>query len=491
MDLLRFGNRLDVPLLFEQIWFEITPNTGDLEVVEVYDVLLRNPKGCEIMSEVWALFPHSFYKKGKYDVEVVSLRPTGYVITEYDWPFKGAPQWKDEKLGAAIVREVVFECPDMFGIDTEITEGVALAVEPEAIGVPDIFELLGYPSDATPAQRRKLTGQCEDFLADDKVQKTLLRIPFSGTPLKGGEAGWMRLIVKPRHIDPDRIKVRKIPGIAEIVREPERHKEYVLSNEQRLDVVCPWVLRHKLYKKANEEESTYGIALRKLLERLGDEGTSTRIIDHRIALVAPREGVDVHDAIATTPGILFYGTQDICDDTHTAFVWVCGSNRNQDRDLIHSAMRVINRIALFRETREKDLKRELAPSGLYEAFSLLVNLMKRAGLIINTGPGEDGFLKLMSDNKYDQEHLPQEEDFDFNQLREIYAKCDVGEHDRRLVKQFSDLHPFRILFRVIWLNLGKESKKLLTNVIALLQNPKIRKFLPVTPQADRPFDRRS
>ena len=91
IDLLRFGDRLDVPLLLEQIWFQVVGEDCHLEVTEVYDVLLRNPRGCQPLSEVWALFPHSFYKEGKYDIEAVSVKPTDYADTRYDWFFRGPP----------------------------------------------------------------------------------------------------------------------------------------------------------------------------------------------------------------------------------------------------------------------------------------------------------------------------------------------------------------------------------------------------------------
>ena len=471
IDLIRFGGRLDVPFLLEQIWFTI--DGTELKIVEVYDVLLKNPKGCDVLSEVWALFPHSCFDGSRFQIDAVPMGPMDYKSTKYDWPFNGPPRWKNRNVGDPVVREIAVECQDIFNIETEEGEGKALSVEQEQIDIPDIFSVINVPAGATVEAREALMDQCKTTLASGVFTKTLVKICFPSTPLTQSETGWMRLVVRPIKIEASHIKSRKIPGIAEIVEDPKEQEKYVFSNEQRLDVVCPWVLRRKLYRKAKKGTDCISRALAHLSEVLSSNGTSTRIADHRIALVAPKEGMDIYDAIPTTKGVLFYGTQEILDETHVVSLWVCGSNRNRDGDLIHSAMRVINRLALYPETKGSNLKNELAPSGKYESFSLLVNLMKDANLIVNVGSEEEPTYKLTTKKLYSAQDMPKEDDFDFNRLREIYAKSEVKPQDMRLVRQFTDLHPFRILFRVVWLNLGEKTRKLLSVIIRLAESEKV------------------
>lgn len=364
------------------------------------------------------------------------------------------------------------ETQDIFATETEEVKGVGLALEQESIDVPDIFRTLGQDKSDTDVKDLRC------HLASSKVLKTLVRICFSSSGLQECETGWLRLIVRQPDIDAPPAQPNTIPGISEILTGPNKQADYVLSYQQRLAVMCPWVLRRQLYRKKTGNDRITR-AVRQLMEQLTSNGTSTRIADHRIALIVPTQRMEIHDAIPTTKGVLFYGTLDILQNTHTALLWGCGSNRNLDSDLIHNAMRVIHRLASFPRTRADKLKSELAPSGEHEAFSLLVNVMqdKDVNLLANEEPTLEGPLLFRNDRRYDPENLPQEDDFDFNKLRERYAKAEVREQDKKLVKHFVDLHPFRLGFRVVWLSLGPKSKTLVSLIVQAMQSGKLGQLL--------------
>ena len=45
IDIFRFGQRLDIELLVEQIWFSVNKDSpGELDITEIYDVLIKNPE---------------------------------------------------------------------------------------------------------------------------------------------------------------------------------------------------------------------------------------------------------------------------------------------------------------------------------------------------------------------------------------------------------------------------------------------------------------
>ena len=137
-------------------------------------------------------------------------------------------------------------------------------------------------------------------------------------------------------------------------------------------------------------------------------------------------------------------------NSHVALLWVSGSYRNLEDDLVHNAMRVIRRLALNPGTPMQKLARELAPSGKYEGFVQLLDLMKETNLIRKPDNARENILMLTAGSPYDQCSLPTEDNFDLNLLRSKYVQGAVNEEDKGLLGTFRDLHPFRMCFRVVW-----------------------------------------
>ena len=456
IDIFRFGESLDIPYLLEQVWFDINRRKPrKLDVTEVYDILLRNPKGSDPLTEVWALFPHNCAAKK----QIVPVRVTPPSQDQdkpdpnekYDWPFKGLPRPGNTR--ESVIRDCVVECPDTFGDETEPLEGRTIRIE--HIDFPNIREALD-------AEKEKTVGDVNlesysEILAKPDVRKTLVRFSFPDTPLSECETGWLRLIVKPGKMDTMSVKARMLPGIVD----DEKSNDYVLDYTQRLDVFCPLVLRDILFKKLDGKESP-AEKLQDFLDRLNYGGTSTRIWDHRIALVVSKKNMDIYDTICTTKGVYYYGMLDLKSRRRHAFLWGCGSRRNPEDDLIHNAMRVIDRLLLFPPEPAERLAAALAPSGKYEAFSLLINLMIETDLLVKVG-GDT--LKVNTQREYNYKHMPQDTEFDFRKIRNIYATESVESQDIALVREFRDLHPFRISFRAVWEKHSEKTKKLFHDLI--------------------------
>jgi hypothetical protein len=479
IDLLCRGKCLDVLYLFEQIWLDVNmAEPHKLLLTEVYDVLLRIPKGAGRVNEVWALFPHNCSVKAP---RVLPWNERGDETTDdgnaddkkaddkkYDWVFNGTPNWVDPVTKTHIVRDVPYESQETFGKPYAKVEGLSLLVKEPDIDFPDISR--GKPNDPRKPQGFE---KHKEIMAG--IKKTLLRIPFPETPLKEGETGWLRLVVTPTDLDA-MPSVPVGPPVAPLGG--EANDDYALCFEQRHDIWCPLVLRAKVHDRLPQgdyEAEEIRLFLQSLFS--GDTATCTRICDHRILLCLPTRGLDVHDAICTK-GAHYYGMLDLRPDyDRRAYVWSSGSIRNLEDDLIHNAMRIVNRVTLFPEdSRERVVTSQLSPSGKYEAFALLVGLMKNGGKLILEKEGNDArnedqgpLLRVNNQQKYGTNSLPQEDEFDFSPLRKIYLTRNVRDNDKKLVTEFRDLHPFRISFRVTWANPSERLRQLVAALLDLAQ----------------------
>ena len=140
IDVFRFGQRLDIELLVEQIWFSVNKdNPGELDITEVYDVLIKNPKGSPECKEVWALFPHSCFKNGSFQITALPvLPPPGAAANDpyeqYNWPFGGYPriETKHDDLTNEdrqfVVRNVADDSPEIHNSGKKELAGIALRV---------------------------------------------------------------------------------------------------------------------------------------------------------------------------------------------------------------------------------------------------------------------------------------------------------------------------------------------------------------------------
>lgn len=175
--------------------------------------------------------------------------------------------------------------------------------------------------------------------------------------------------------------------------------------------------------------------------------TSTRISDHRVALVASND-IDIHD-IHAMGNIDYYGEVELIED-YTAMLYGGGSDRNSTEDLIYSAKRIVDRLAFADLGLDrKELVRELAPSGKYEVFTILLQKMVETGLACEEEPNKISLPKDWQAKEGERLLL----------LRQAYAKkCDEPTMQSLY---FSDLHPFKIDFRVSWISKDKRISEML------------------------------
>jgi hypothetical protein len=454
IDLFRPRHCLDIDFLFEQIWFSVDKgNPQKLNVIEVYDILLKNPKGNPPLDEVWALFSNNCIKDGKPQIQSIPVRPDmSKDMNIYNWAYQGLPR-QSENAGE-IIWNVATDCPDTYGRDTDALDGKSLLLNDNNIVFPDIREI--QPSEFQDIDDNVLE-ECKSILASEKIQKTLVKIPFPNTPLAECERGWLRLIVTPTSIDALPAKSINLPGVPS-----DFSDEYTLYYEQRLGINCPLVLRSNLNQNLDGIDIATKV-LKNFLKELFLTGSSTRIFDHRICLIVPQKDLDIYDTVSTTTGVRFYGMIPIFDQKYMIFLWACGSYRNLEEDLVHNAMRIIDRLYRFGPAKQENLSFELAPSGRHEAFSLLINIMVEVGLLRRSY--DDNRIELPETSIDLIDDIPILDDFDFNNLRMRYLLREARNEDQNLIRVFSDLHPFRIFYRVVW----PSPSKSVENLVGLLR----------------------
>jgi len=132
------------------------------------------------------------------------------------------------------------------------------------------------------------------------------------------------------------------------------------------------------------------------------------------------------------------------------FWWGAGAIHNEDADLVHNAERVISRLSFIdRKEKRREIQRDLAPSGKHEAFALLIGKMLDAGLVSCDNPtSEDPQIALASREKGAIAT-------GLLRLRQLYARYSEGKpEEQQLLAEFSDLHPFRIDYRVSWIGIS-------------------------------------
>jgi len=454
IDIFRPGYCLDIDFLSEQIWLSIdNENPSRLKATEVYDILIKNPKGNPPLNEVWALFPNNCMKDGIPQIQSIRVNPDmSPEMAVYNWAYQGLPRYRENS--DVVIWEVATDNPDTYGRDTEALDGKLLWINNDDISFPDIREV--NPSKFVGIDDNVLE-ECKSILTSEKIQKTLVKIPFHGTPLSECERGWLRLIVNPICIDALPAKPRSFPGIPN-----EYYKDYIISYEQRLGVICPLVLRYTLNQRLDGIDLA-SETLKSFLKEIFLAGSSTRIYDHRISLIIPQEELDIYDTDCT-PSIYFYGMIPIFDQKYMAFLWACGSCRNLEEDLVHNAMRIIDRVFKFGAVEEFKLRTELAPSGKNEAFSLLVNIMVGIGLLCKND--QYGCIDLSENTKTLIGDDLTVDNFNFNTLRKKYLCRDVGEQYKYLIRAFTDMHPYRIFMRLDW----QVSCKAIKDLVGLVGN---------------------
>jgi hypothetical protein len=421
IDVFAPGQCIDIDFMLEQIWFTLDGN-GGVTIEEVYDLLLRNPGGSGPLENLLLLFPHDSTKAVRgddreLDLQTLSLHPARPdSMARYEWLYKDAPSWVDGPGSEVVVR--VSADPD----------------DPHEMWRP----LRGKELDLTPSFPEKMKPLHKQLLSE--TSKTLLQLSIQPA-LAADQQAWIRVIVKPKKLDVAGKRCRRLPDTS-----------VEILNDWRLAVVCPLNVRDRLnaglFAKARKATSPEAAtAYRKLHEMIVADGffakgTSTRICDHRIALIAC-EGIDLLEG-SVSHTVKSHGTIPLGDPERIGLWWGAGSKRNERDDLVHNAQAIVDRL---KETNEpisrRSLQRDLAPSGKYKAFSMLVDKAIEAGLLTE---GE-GYISLPLPRT--RERLSE----GMAKLRGLYlhpARDPATGEINPLMGCFRDLHPFAINFRLSW-----------------------------------------
>jgi len=430
------GTCIDVDLLLEQVWFQESGTDG-FSVEEVYDLRIINPPGNQPIDRLFMLFPHncSSIANGKREpsVRVVDMSPPArQAHRPYEWFYDGEADWQDPKSKQVILRSYV---------GTEI--------EPWQKRGP------GMPG-------KPLRGTCECLFQGSQgeviasLKHTLVCVKFvDGLRLDEGEAGWLRLVVTPA-VDKEW---------------PARAAEFQLGPwvklaRRRLFVTCPLIVRTTLEGRLSfftgeaqsEEIREHCRSVEATLfgEHLNVEGTTTRIRDHRIALLACGQRLDICEA-SCSRNITFVGelptsstgAEHEPDKTVHGLWWAGGSDRNQDKDLVHNARRVIDRLVYKKgQDIKTEVIRDLAPSGKHEAYAFLVENMLSTKLL-EPVDAKIALPKAMFDQV--RGHLNEQEVAKcMVELRKLYASAKAWADEKHgpLYREFRELHPFRVHFRL-------------------------------------------
>ena len=454
IDVFSPGSCLDVLYLHEQIWFDVKEEPCDeLDITEVYDLLIENHAHNEVLNDVWALFPHDcthLESLWRYDLKEYAqledqwdiLSKGGRIIAvdpvvvsdimpdkydKYNWPFGAKPKATDDGCVAwRPFEEVTFQ--SLHGRSDEYHKGMPLRARVTFI-------------DAMKEDVSYLR-----MLSHKEVRKTLVQISFlDGLP--AGKKGWLRLIVRPVRIPFPKARAEEVSWLP-----------LPLAFEQALSVSCPLVVRSQLQLQLRKLYLHNGAHLiRNKYEELLDlvcsrgfqcEGTSTMIADHRITLVVPRNRADIRE-ISSTPGMDFYGVCELEQETElfTASMWGGGSNRNATDDLEHVVRGIMTRISDSepKSMNHGKLMHEMVAPGWYEAFRFLIRQMIDVGLL-------EEHVELLSVR---QDEFDEDGQRRICNLRSTYS---TGEFEPG-VPTFRVLHPFLVSFRARWMNKDREVER--------------------------------
>lgn len=433
IDVFAPGRCVDIGLLLEQIWIDPLEDTDKrAQLTEVYDLHIRNPKGQGVLDALYMLFPHdcTVLQGGNRRI-AITVEPMKHDEwpRRHDWIYTKEPEWVDDESGES--------CTIRTHYSADAVPKHGRRQDPEGKMLDGTF---GFPEQLDDH------GQT-DLLAS--MERTCVVLRFNDA-LKEGDSGWLRLIVRPQHIQFPDPRARIFKGAAVLY-------------DQRLAITCPLLVRDELEVRLlvpvrSPESAPVGTpderaALHESVfaNGLHVKGTSTRIQDHRVAVIASGD-IDLLEG-NVMPHVISYGEVPLShlQGHHLGLWWAGGCNQNKDHDLVHNARRVLNRLGYVNKALMlKDIVRDLAPSGKHEAFSALVANMLQVKLLKWYDSGQDNAatpdeLKLIC---LCDKPLSDRTEKRLLELRRLYANPD-GD-DAHLMREFSDLHPFRISFRAWW-----------------------------------------
>ncbi len=446
MDVFAPGCCINIEFYFEQIW--LSPHdsvANNIKATEVYDLCISNPNGNPAVSEFWLLFPHDYTcddGQGRYStIRVWPLTPAVWNDQKkYGWPYLGEPKRSDaENL---VTLEFFSEPPTLSSQMHTKLSGKPLSCGENGVGFPDGF-----------------APEHVELLARGDILKTLVCVKLS-EPLRAGDKGWVRIIAYPQNIDAAEPKPRFFPGV-----------DCPFQFEHRLAIICPLIVRDNLLlsldglKKFDADSALPMRAehVRAVVCSRGiyKAGTSTRIADHRLALIIDSK-IELCETTCTKCMKFIGRVPPLEREGHTAILWAGGSDHNREGDIVHNAKRVIDMIRYNGPRTLQDLALALAPSGKHEAFCVLLDKMREAGILLAT-PGNPTV--AVPQSLLDCQDIPNCEYV--TKLRKLYAPPSP-EKNYELLANFRDLHPFQIDLKLKWFvsdgEFGKWVSPLLNNL---------------------------
>lgn len=445
VDLFSPGYCLDISFLLEQVWVQPSKTLGNLEIKQVIDARIINRKGNKPLESLWMLLPHNYTSKEGNSrnicVETVPLTQKALEDEpELNWAFdEKNTSWEEDQ--GYISRPFTIEPPNIrLEGDPYLSSNYSGKIIVPKITFPEM-----------------LNDEHKDLLADNRVCKTLLCLKLDDQQqLKPGDAGWLRIICNPQSSD----SCAPRQGIIPITQVP-------LWFEQRLTMSCPIMVRDRLKYSLEsflptKEESHNLLTLCHELEQLifkciFSDGTSTRITDHRIALIA--QGIHDFD-VYPSQGAFFGGMINKLEKAgYTTLKWSAGANRNRNMDIVDNARRIIDMLRYNGAKSKSNLARDLSPSGMHEIFSTFIDKMKEAQLIKLTDPNN-------AEGPLSTDFAKQDNFADDPRMNTLRLKYHCSSQDKSIenLLDFTDLHPFDINAKLKWLNITDETISKLTGL---------------------------
>jgi len=422
------GTCITVPLLFHQLW--VSPRYNELRFEDVFDFVVRN-EGEEALSRLLVLYPHDVYQfeNGPYcDAQVLGFGPL--IESDYDWYFSERPKFVDGR-----------ECVFSFKIPSGGHGGRE-------------FALRAVSCDATVSICRELCTDAATAGASSVVRSTLLELSF-GRALSWGETGTVRLRVLPRA---GRLGVASEPvAMATRADAPDHRFCWDLCIESS-DLIWERT-REKLraeIRRADEQEQVtldrFGHVVGELVS--GRRGTATRIVDHRIAVVAssdtevvPLNTSDSVKLVHTLP--LRREGQDRRVTSYVATVWATGSRQNEQKDVWHTLDRIVNHfLYINRAASREEIIEKVGQANQPEACALLMTEATLAGIMQVSTVTKLYALLLFDKDRPDFLKALRDVCVKYEDVQRGHVPVSGGEF--ALYSAFRNAHRFQNMLRVRW-----------------------------------------
>jgi hypothetical protein len=422
MDVFSPGCCIDINYYLEQIWIEKNTNARyQVGITEVYDLCVCNCMGSPPLTKLWLLFPNDYTQvdgnNRKATIKISPMTPAACnESSNYEWFYDEPP--KRSNGGNFVTRKFYAEPPSLGGRKYVYLKGKILADQNDDIKFPDDLgeEHLG-------------------ILSSPAINKTIVCVELD-TPLQGAEKGWIRIIANPQKLEATEPKRKRFPKVSDL-----------WTWEYRLVIRCPIIVRQMLDLCLDNpklgQDPTKCEHIRHVILANGaySKGTSTRITDHRIVLIAT-DDFDVSDT-NSAGSMKYLGRVPTLEESgHTAILWHGGSDVNRQSDLLHNVRRSIDMIYHTGPRTKMELTLALSPSGKHEAFSVLIDKMILVGILeLNNEK------KLSLPKGLDMKAPMDDQRLSF--LRQVYS-ARSSEEQIGLLLEFTDLHPFQVDFRLKW-----------------------------------------